>query len=65
MTSLPRTVEVEIVVREEFVSCSPAKNQRKTGCGRPRAMQEKGTGLGERIVVELRGTETKEGGTEE
>ena len=56
---------VEIAVREVFVSCTPAKNQRKTGCGRPRAMQEKRTGLGERTVVVLRGTEMKEGGTEE
>lgn len=58
-------VELEIAVREEFVSCTPAKNQRKTGCGRPRATQEKRTGLGERTISVLRGTEIKEGGTEE
>ena len=58
-------VEVEITAHEVFVSCIPAKNQRTTGCGRPRAMQEKTTGLGERTVVVLRGTEMKEGGAEE
>lgn len=63
--SLPGMVVAVITCLEELFSCIPAKFQLRLGRGRPWAVQEKRTEVGEVVVTKVREgeTEVKEGGT--
>lgn len=63
--SLPGMVVVVITYLEVLFSCIPAKFQLRLGRGRPWAVQEKRTEVGEVMVMKVREgeTEVKEGGT--
>lgn len=63
--SLPGMVVVVITYLEVLFSCIPAKFQLRLGRGRPWAVQEKRTEVGEVMVTKVREgeTEVKEGGT--